>query len=100
MKLLHIYWLNYDIINFEGIITEDKLDDFIQFYINRELNNNKVKFKVKEIKKRLGAVDILIIWDSYTVDVPPYYREYPESNSVIGFEYQIIEEKYINDFEK
>lgn len=84
--------MDYDSINFESIITEDKLDDFINHYINRELNRHK--FEVTNIKKHDGFVDIHVMYDSYVVGE----QKFPMSNSVIGFQYQILELDKINNF--
>ncbi len=49
MRRLLIYDLDYDILNFYDVITEDNLELYIHHYINKKLNEANAKFEVLEI---------------------------------------------------
>ncbi len=95
MKILNIYTLDYDMIIFESIITEDKLDDFINYYIDKKLNKSKLKFEVIEIIKKECFVTILVKYNSYIRGG----IDFSTKPFNIGFEYQIIELDKINNFQ-
>ncbi len=101
-KKLLIYEQEYDTIIFYGVITEDKLNDYIQIHINKKLEKSKIKFKVIDIihKPESWSVSIPVLVDAYDVDLPGETLHYPESNDGIGFDYYVIDNEEVNSILK
>lgn len=101
-KKLVIYEQEYDLINFHGVITEDKLDEYIQIYINKKLEKSKIKFKVLGIihKLELWSVSIPVLYDAYNVELPGGTKHYPESADGIGFDYYVVDDEQANSILK
>jgi hypothetical protein len=85
MKLLNIHRLDFDVINFDDIITHDKLDDYIKHYIN--LITDQYNVYVLNIIKTNEYVNIQVRYPSGFVDW-------------MGFNIQIIDTDYLNKFER
>jgi transcription elongation factor len=93
---LIIYTQDYNSIDFKCVISEDKLDEYINFFIQSELDKCVIKFKVLKTIKEDGYVGIQILRDKYILDYNN--KEYPESLDGISFYYTCLNDYEINKF--
>ncbi len=99
MKTYLTYDVDYDGPIFLDLITEDKLNDYIEYYISKKLLNSKVKFEVKNIDI-IGNdyISINTFDDAYEVTYNGNTQKFPARPGHISFYLHEINKEKINSF--